>query len=123
MKVLSLFDGISCGMVALERTGIPVERYVAYEIEPNAIKINQKNYPQIGQTLILKKPFMTEGSRFNLSLNLEKQSAKNQRLSVLAVLEVAGEISMNGICRMSPVFIQPLNLNAFKRFQITTQSV
>lgn len=47
MKVLSLFDGISCGMVALERAGIPVERYVAYEIEPNAIKISQKNYPQI----------------------------------------------------------------------------
>lgn len=47
MKVLSLFDGISCGMVALERAGIPVERYVAYEIEPSAIKISQKNYPQI----------------------------------------------------------------------------
>lgn len=47
MRVLSLFDGISCGMVALERAGIPVERYVAYEIEPNAIKISKKNYPQI----------------------------------------------------------------------------
>jgi DNA (cytosine-5)-methyltransferase 3A len=47
MRVLSLFDGISCGMVALERAKIPVERYVAYEIEPNAIKISQKNYPQI----------------------------------------------------------------------------
>ena len=47
MKVLSLFDGISCGMVAFERAGIPVERYVAYEIETNAIKISQKNYPKI----------------------------------------------------------------------------
>lgn len=47
MKVLSLFDGISCGMVALERAGISVEKYVAYEIEPNAIKISKKNYPQI----------------------------------------------------------------------------
>ena len=47
MKVLSLFDGISCGMVALERAGIPVERYVAYEIEQSAIKISEKNYPQI----------------------------------------------------------------------------
>lgn len=47
MKVLSLFDGISCGMVALERAGIPVDRYVAYEIEPNAITISKKNYPQI----------------------------------------------------------------------------
>lgn len=47
MKILSLFDGISCGRVALERAGIPVERYVAYEIEPNAIKISKKNYPDI----------------------------------------------------------------------------
>ena len=47
MRVLSLFDGISCGMVALERAGIPVERYVAYEIDPYAIKISKKNYPQI----------------------------------------------------------------------------
>ena len=47
MEVLSLFDGISCGMVAFERAGIPVERYVAYEIEPNAIKVSKKNYPHI----------------------------------------------------------------------------
>lgn len=49
MRVLSLFDGISCGMVALERAEIPVERYVAYEIEPNAIKISKNNYAQIEQ--------------------------------------------------------------------------
>lgn len=36
-------------MIALERAGIPVEKYVAYEIEPNAIKVSQKNYPQIEQ--------------------------------------------------------------------------
>lgn len=47
MRVLSLFDGISCGRVALERAGIPVEKYLAYEIEPNAIKISKKNYPEI----------------------------------------------------------------------------
>ena len=47
MKVLSLFDGISCGMVALERAGIQVDRYVAYEIDPYAIKVSKKNYPQI----------------------------------------------------------------------------
>lgn len=47
MKVVSLFDGISCGMVALERAGIPVDEYIAYEIEENAIKISKKNYPKI----------------------------------------------------------------------------
>lgn len=49
LRVLSLFDGISCGMIALERAGIPVEKYYASEIEPNAIKISQINYPQIIQ--------------------------------------------------------------------------
>lgn len=49
MKVLSLFDGISCGRVALERAGIPVEQYFSYEIDPNAIKISKKNYPDIIQ--------------------------------------------------------------------------
>ena len=47
MNVLSLFDGISCGLVALERAGIPVERYVAYEIDETAISISKKNYPNI----------------------------------------------------------------------------
>ena len=47
MKVLSLFDGISCGMVALERAGIPVDTYYASEIDKNAISISQNNYPNI----------------------------------------------------------------------------
>ena len=47
MKVLSLFDGISCGMAALERAGINVERYDAFEIDKYAIKVSEKNYPQI----------------------------------------------------------------------------
>lgn len=49
MKVLSLFDGISCGMVALERAGIPVEKYYASEIDEYAMKISNKNYPEIIQ--------------------------------------------------------------------------
>ena len=47
MKVLSLFDGISCGMVALDRAGIKVATYYASEIDKNAIVISQKNYPNI----------------------------------------------------------------------------
>lgn len=45
MNVLSLFDGISCGRVALERAGIKVDTYYASEIDKYAIKITQKNYP------------------------------------------------------------------------------
>lgn len=47
LNVLSLFDGISCGMIALERTGIPVKRYVAYEIDKDAIKVSETNYKNI----------------------------------------------------------------------------
>lgn len=49
MKILSLFDGISCGRLALQRAGIPVDRYYASEIEEAAIQISQKNYPDIIQ--------------------------------------------------------------------------
>lgn len=49
MNVLSLFDGISCGMVALERAGIPVEEYAAYEIDKYAKQVSVRNFPQIKQ--------------------------------------------------------------------------
>jgi len=45
MNVLSLFDGMSCGQIALDRLGIKVENYYASEIDKYAIKIAQKNYP------------------------------------------------------------------------------
>lgn len=49
MKVLSLFDGISCGYVALQRAGIPVEEYSAFEIDDDAIKVSQQNFPTINR--------------------------------------------------------------------------
>lgn len=45
MKVLSLFNGISGGRVALERAGIKVSRYVSYEIDKYANQIAKYNYP------------------------------------------------------------------------------
>lgn len=45
IKVLSLFDGISCGRVALEKAGEKVDKYYASEINPFAMKITKKNYP------------------------------------------------------------------------------
>lgn len=47
MKVLSLFDGISCGMLALQRAGIPVECYDAFEIDKYAVTVSKRNYPDI----------------------------------------------------------------------------
>lgn len=49
MKILSLFDGMSCGRVALERAGIPVSQYLASEIDKHAITVSRKNYPDIVQ--------------------------------------------------------------------------
>jgi site-specific DNA-cytosine methylase len=45
MNILSLFDGISCGQLALQRAGVHVDKYYASEIEPNAIKVTQHNFP------------------------------------------------------------------------------
>jgi DNA-cytosine methyltransferase len=45
MKVLSLFDGISCARVALDRAGIAVESYSASEVDPKAISITQSRWP------------------------------------------------------------------------------
>ena len=45
MNVLSLFDGISCGQIALERVGIKVDKYYASEIKPKAIEVTQEHYP------------------------------------------------------------------------------
>lgn len=47
MEVLSLFDGIACGRLALERANIKVDKYYASEIDDFAIKIAHKNYPDI----------------------------------------------------------------------------
>ena len=47
MRVLSLFDGICCGHLALERAGIKIDSYDAYEIEKSAIKATQANFPDV----------------------------------------------------------------------------
>jgi DNA-cytosine methyltransferase len=49
VNVLSLFDGISCGQIALERAGIKVNKYFASEIDKNAIKVTQHNWPKTVQ--------------------------------------------------------------------------
>lgn len=46
MNVLSLFDGMSCGQIALNRVGINYINYFSSEIDEYAIKVTQKNYPQ-----------------------------------------------------------------------------
>ena len=57
MNVLSLFDGMSCGQIALDQLGIKVDNYFASEIDKSAIQTTQKNYPntiQVGGVVELK---------------------------------------------------------------------
>ena len=49
MNVLSLFDGMSCGRIALERNGVKVSNYYASEVDKYAITVSTKNYPDIIQ--------------------------------------------------------------------------
>lgn len=57
INVLSLFDGMSCGQIALDKLGIKVDNYFASEIDKYAIQVTQKNYPntkQIGSVTEVK---------------------------------------------------------------------
>jgi DNA (cytosine-5)-methyltransferase 3A len=59
MRVLSLFDGISCARQALTEAGVPVDAYYASEVDPKAIQIAMKNYPdtiQLGDIRTLQEP-------------------------------------------------------------------
>ena len=62
MKVLSLFDGMSCGQIALKQLGIKVDTYYSSEIDKYAMQITQKNFPdtiQVGDICNLDpKDFM-----------------------------------------------------------------
>ena len=44
-NVLSIFDGMSCGQIALTQLGFKIDKYFASEIDKYAIKVTQKNYP------------------------------------------------------------------------------
>ena len=57
MNVLSLFDGMSCGQIALDKLGIKVDNYFASEIDKYAMQVTMNNYPntkQIGSVIDVK---------------------------------------------------------------------
>lgn len=47
MRVLSLFDGMACGMIAFKVAGIPIDSYDAYEIDKFAVQVATHNFPEI----------------------------------------------------------------------------
>jgi DNA (cytosine-5)-methyltransferase 3A len=66
MNVLSLFDGMSCGQIALERAGIKVDNYFASEIDKYAIKVTQNNYPNTIQLGDVTKIFAKDLPKIDL---------------------------------------------------------
>ena len=71
MNVLSLFDGISCGQLALKKIGIKVNKYYASEIEKSSIAITQKNFPntiQLGDVTLLDEEKLKELPKIDLIL-------------------------------------------------------
>ena len=93
MKVLSLFDGISAGQVALQKSGIQVDTYYASEIDKHAIKVTQNNFPNTIQlnpnvffmleNVMMKKEYedvITEFMYVNpIKINSDLVSAQNRK--------------------------------------------
>lgn len=65
MRVLSLFDGMACGMLAMQKAGIEVDRYVVYEIDKHATQTASHNFPMIEQKGDVFQADFTEYSDFD----------------------------------------------------------
>ena len=65
MTVLSLFDGMGCGVLAMMESGVNIDRYVAYEIDKYAIKTSQHNFPFIEHRGDVFKADFTEFEGFD----------------------------------------------------------
>lgn len=65
MRVLSLFDGMACGMLAMQAAGIKVTRYVAFEIDKYAVKTSSHNFPMIEHRGDVFQADFTEFSGFD----------------------------------------------------------
>lgn len=85
MNVLSLFDGMSCGRIALERAGIKVDEYIASEIEDNAAIISVKNYPDIKHVGDVNKVHVT-----NLGIEVDKNNSSMRVICAIPDLIIGG---------------------------------
>jgi DNA (cytosine-5)-methyltransferase 3A len=66
LNVLSLFDGMSCGQLALQRAGIKVNKYYASEIDKHAIKVTMANFPNTIQLGDVTKVFAKDLDKIDL---------------------------------------------------------
>jgi DNA (cytosine-5)-methyltransferase 3A len=136
MNVLSLFDGISCGQVALRESGIPIQTYYASEVDSHAISVTQKNFPttkQIGDVrkvqtrhlpridiLLAGSPcqgFSVAGKRLNF--NDERSKLYFEFIRILKEVKpryfLLENVVMNKECRdiiTDQLGVQPLKINS-----------
>lgn len=97
INVLSLFDGMSCGMLALQRAGITVKDYDAYEIDKYAIRVSKHNFPNIKQ----------HGDVFNADYK------QYQHIDILmgGVLVLIGQLHNEKIVKPKPVGLDGICFN------------
>ena len=81
MNVLSLFDGMSCGQIALDQLGIKVDNYFASEIKETAIKVTKDNYPNTKH--IGSVEFVTKEMFFNYKIDLLIGGSPCQDLTII----------------------------------------
>lgn len=104
ITVLSLFDGMACGMIALERAGIKVKKYYASEIKPNAIKVARHNYPGIVhvgdvRSLSYKDGYLTteEGTIFIGKVDLIIGGSPCQDFSICKAMDMINKTGITGL--------------------------
>jgi site-specific DNA-cytosine methylase len=92
MIILSLFDGISCGRIALERAKIPVDKYFASEVKKSAIKLTKYHYPDtvhIGDVTKIRYEngvLYTEMGEFETHIDMVIGGSPCQDFSVLKLI-------------------------------------
>lgn len=92
MKVLSLFDGISCGRIALERAGIKVDKYYASEIKKEAIQCTMWNYLDTIQLGDVRKIDLDKLEKIDLLIG----GSPCQDLSIANVINKGNQVGLNG---------------------------
>ena len=65
VRIVSVFDGMACGMLAMQKAGIPVDRYVAFEIDKYAVQTSSHNFPMIEHRGDVFKADFTEFKGFD----------------------------------------------------------
>lgn len=104
MKVLSLFDGISCGRVALERAGIKVDKYYASEIDKWAERISENNYSDI-----IRLGDVTNWKNWNIAWNEIDLILAGSPCQSLSIVQSKTRKGLNGKSKLFFEFVDILN--------------